>query len=554
MAHTEANNQKHQWIITDCGSTTSKTIIFSDQNPEHTWHSTTWAVHPTTVEKPFDDVTVGVKKTFTALGLADTTGSFLATSSAGGGLRLCILALTKQISGAALQLAALHAGAIICECITMDDELRIDERIIRIKNSKPDIILVAGGFSNSDNPAISALLLLLREANPHSRFGPDIKIPVIYAGSTLKQSDAQELSEKFTIAIVPSIIPNKNTKNLTLTEEKIHDCFLYSVMQHAPGYKKLLEMTAADILPTPLAVTKVLENFAAQHQQSMICIDMGGATTDVFSADRNGAVYRSVSSNIGMSYSAVYILKSAGVQELLKFLPPTFSADEVTTSIYNKMIRPTTHPQDDRELQIEHALARVGISLALRAHYESRKAESSSQDSAATGIGSIFVQNNQDVRVPIDTIIASGGVFSHCPKPELIPWILADGMNLVGITDIMLDRIFMLPHLGVLSTVNSAASLSLLKSDCLEKIGNLVVLKRFKGNSAIRSDEIKIIINQDASIELPFPLLAEYVHPVTVESIEIQSKVYLLQNDGTRAKNILFKSSFVSSKKVFIKR
>ena len=64
---------------------------------------------------------------------------------------------------------------------------------------------------------------------------------------------------------------------------KIHDLFLEHVMQQAPGYKKLIEMAGAPIMPTPAAVGVIMETIAKREGINLIGVDIGGATTDVFS-------------------------------------------------------------------------------------------------------------------------------------------------------------------------------------------------------------------------------------------------------------------------------
>ena len=54
-------------IITDCGSTTTKAILF--ENVNGTWKLKARGEAPTTVEKPISDVTIGVRNSFVELEL-----------------------------------------------------------------------------------------------------------------------------------------------------------------------------------------------------------------------------------------------------------------------------------------------------------------------------------------------------------------------------------------------------------------------------------------------------------------------------------------------------
>ena len=104
-------------LATDCGSTTTKAILI-EQQPDGQYRLTTRGEAPTTVEAPFDDVTVGVVNAVreieelsgrTILGADsrpmtpaqdDKTGVdlYLSTSSAGGGLQMSVAGVVKAMS------------------------------------------------------------------------------------------------------------------------------------------------------------------------------------------------------------------------------------------------------------------------------------------------------------------------------------------------------------------------------------------------------------------------------------------------------------------------
>ena len=67
---------------------------------------------------------------------------------------------------------------------------------------------------------------------------------------------------------------------------------------------------------------------------------------------------RTVSANLGMSYSICNVLLEAGVGNIVRWIP--FSIDEgaLRNRIRNKMIRPTTIPHTLDDLIIEQGIAR----------------------------------------------------------------------------------------------------------------------------------------------------------------------------------------------------
>lgn len=104
----------------------------------------------------------------------------------------------------------------------------------------------------------------------------------------------------------------------------------------------------------------------------MLCADIGGATTDVFSVFRNTEqefVYdRTVSANYGMSYSVANVLVEAGVLNIKRWLPFAIEDAELRDRLRNKMIRPTSIPQTLEDLWVEQAVCREALRLALQHH------------------------------------------------------------------------------------------------------------------------------------------------------------------------------------------
>ena len=83
--------------------------------------------------------------------------------------------------------------------------------------------------------------------------------------------------------MVDNIRPTLEVENLQPSRDKIHDLFMDHVMAQAPGYDKLKKWTHCPIMPTPGAVGEIIKRIAKKEQISVVGVDIGGATTDVFS-------------------------------------------------------------------------------------------------------------------------------------------------------------------------------------------------------------------------------------------------------------------------------
>ena len=255
---------------------------------------------------------------------------------------------------------------------------------------------------------------------------------------------------------------------------KIHDLFLEHVMAQAPGYKKLISWAGAPIIPTPAAVGMIIETLAKREGINVIGVDIGGATTDVFSVF-GGVFNRTVSANLGMSYSVSNVVAEAGLDNIRRWLPFAFEEQNLRNQIKNKMIRPTTIPQTIGDLQVEQAIAREALRLALDQHKELAVGLKGVQQERSVSDAFEQTASGQSLidMFTLDLIIGSGGILSHAPRRVQSMMMMVDAYEPLGITQLAVDSIFMMPHLGVLSTVNEQAATEVFVKDCLGSVRNL---------------------------------------------------------------------------------
>ena len=487
-------------LATDCGSTTTKAILI--ELVENEYRLTYRGEAPTTVEAPFEDVTRGVlnavmeieelskrkiineDKIISPSKNDNGVDIYISTSSAGGGLQMMVAGVVKTMSGESAERAALGAGSIVMDIIASNDGRLPHEKIKRIRELRPDMILLSGGIDGGTISHVVELAEILAAANPQPRLGQDYKLPVIYAGNKdAKDKIEDTLGEKVDLDLVDNIRPILEQENLEPSRDKIHDLFMEHVMQQAPGYKKLMSWTDAPIMPTPGAVGSLIEMIAEKENITVVGVDIGGATTDIFSVFQ-GKFNRTVSANLGMSYSICNVLAESGLDNVLRWVPFDIDRKELTNRIGNKMIRPTTVPQSLEELFIEQSIAREALRLSFKQHKEFavglkgiQKERTISDAFDQTTSGESLV-NMMD----LDLLVGSGGVLSHAPRREQSAKMLIDAFMPEGITQLAVDSIFMMPQLGVLAHVDKKefsedarkAALEVFHKDCLIRLGTCI--------------------------------------------------------------------------------
>ena len=493
-------------LVTDCGSTTTKALLF--QKTDEGWRQTHRGEAPTTVEQPVADVTVGALNAFTEVeevsgrsilvrdagrdGEAPFLESgddgargidlYLSTSSAGGGLQMTVAGVVRQMSAESAERAALSAGAIVMDAISADDGREDHERIQRLRQLRPDIVLLTGGVDGGSQEHVVEMAETVVAAAPRPRFGDTLRLPVIYAGNSDATDDVRRILEKTAqVAVVDNVRPTLEAENLAPAREAIHEFFLTHVMSHSPGYDKLLKWTPVPVMPTPAAVGDMVRGYAESTGRPLLCVDIGGATTDVFSVfdNRHGepVFNRTVSANLGMSYSVANVLIEAGAESIRRWLPYELEDTELRDRLRNKMIRPTSIPQTLEDLWLEQAVCREALRLALVHHRSLAVGLSGVQQQR--GIADIFSQtaSRSDLvdMMKLDLVIGSGGVLSHAPGRVSAALMILEGFELQGFTRIAVDSIFMMPHLGVLASVHPEAAREIFLHDCLVNVAHAAV-------------------------------------------------------------------------------
>ncbi len=502
-------------LAVDVGSTTTKALLIDNSSGEYRlrWR----AEAPTTVERPLENVMIGVHNALQRLeALAGRkllhagklvmppegdqgVDHFLATSSAGGGLQMVVGGIWQSMTAESAKRAALGAGAIVMDVFSADDDRNPVEKIQRIQELRPDMILLSGGVDGGNTTHVASLAEIVALAKPEPRLGHSYTLPVVFAGNKAARPIIDSFLEDVAmVRHVDNLRPTLEAEVLQPAREQIHELFMEHVMSQAPGYPELLEWCQDVILPTPGSVGRMVNTMGQTQNVNVLAADIGGATTDIFSSVfldyqrfvpakdlremsyfervQERVFHRSVSANLGMSYSVGNILTEAGIEKIVRWLPFSVDEDELRDWCANKMIRPTTLPQSLWSLMVEQAFAREALRLAFERHMELTVGLKGI--SIKRTVADLFEQKASGQALfqmrDIEAIVGSGGVLSHAPRRAQALSMLLDSFQPEGVTELFVDSIFMMPQLGILSTINEAAAIEVFMKDCLTFLGTCI--------------------------------------------------------------------------------
>jgi uncharacterized protein (TIGR01319 family) len=349
------------------------------------------AATPTTLAT---DVLDGID-TVRALTGAPRETPVVACSSAGGGLRLAVVGYEASVTALAGHRVGLSAGARIVHVFAG----RLDRASMAdLRASRPDLVLLVGGTDGGNAD------VLLHNA---TRLGSArFTAPVVLAGNADVADRARAALERTgrTVVVADNVLPRIGVIAPQSARTAIRAAFL----RHVIGGKHLSR--SADFVrlvrcATPDAVLRGVEVLAGAGVGDALTIDIGGATTDVYSAvtpmGEDAGVRREISpqlrfartveADLGMRWSAPGVVEAADREHL--------TLGSTTRAYAEAVLHDVAHlPGSPGEWESELALATVAAVVAARRH--GRAAGPHEAPRALRDVG---------------ILIGSGGVLRHAP-------------------------------------------------------------------------------------------------------------------------------------------
>jgi len=475
-------------LITDCGTGMTSAVLL--RREQGAFRLIARAEAATTVDPPHSDVTLGVRSVVEAIeeatgmrllkpdgdGIitpaAGATGVdlYLSASSTGGGLQMMVAGLVRIMTAESAERAALGAGAIVMDVISIDDGRLAHEKIQRLRGLKPDLVLLSGGIDGGNYRDVLELAEYIKAAKL------DSKLPIIYAGNVDAQDRVgQTLEGKARLFYVDNVRPVLEKEVLEPARREIHRRYMEHVVARAPGYDKLSAWSKTSILPSTAAIGYIVEAVARSEHQDILALNIGEATTDVFSSFA-GRFTRTVSGDLGVGSSLSNVVLEAEAKNILRWLPFELSETVLRNTLRNRSLHPYNRPEGDDELRIEHAVTREIIRLSIEQHKSSvvgLRGVRRQRD-----ISNVFDQKGSEESLydsmSLGLIIASGTPFRLADNPRQVVTMLLDAIQPLGVTQLAVDRHFMAPHFGMLSTVDEQSALQVFMEDGLLQLGTVV--------------------------------------------------------------------------------
>ncbi len=427
-------------LCVDVGSTFTKAVAVDVATGEVLGT----ASRPTTLST---DVMHGVDAVREVLSEHGDPQDVLVCSSAGGGLRLAVVGYERAVTAEAGHRVGLSAGARVVH-VASGPMTGADVRSLRA--SAPDLVLLVGGTDGGNKD------VLLH--NAHRIAAARLAAAVVVAGNA---DAAEEVSSILAATgrrhvVTTNVLPRIGVVAPERARAAIRDAFLRHViggkgLSRGPEFARLVRAA------TPDAVLHGVEVVAEAVGGDVLVVDVGGATTDVYSVitpqgedsalqrEVVGTLWhaRTVEADLGMRWNAEGIVEAASREGI------ALSGGAVRYAA--RVASDTAHlPTTAEDWAAEESLSAAAVLVAVRRH--GRPSHPSERPRPLLEVG---------------LVLGSGGVLRHAPDglaARVLTGLVADhagGWRVPRGARVAVDTAYLLFAVGLLIERHPVAARSL---------------------------------------------------------------------------------------------
>jgi uncharacterized protein (TIGR01319 family) len=400
-------------LAVDFGSTFTKGALVADDGTVLGTAST-----PTTGTRGRGDILDGYRALRAELRVPDDA-VVRACSSAGGGLRLAVVGYERTVTAQAGHRVGLSAGAKVVHVAA--GELTTAD-VAGIRASRPDLILLVGGTDGGNRNVLlhNAARLAKGAIGGHGAHA----VPVVVAGNVEARDEAAAVlaTAGRPTVLADNVLPEIGVIAPDSARAAIREAFLRHViggkgLSRDPAFAAMVEAATPDV------VLRGVEVLASVTGGDVLVVDIGGATTDVYSCltpegedaglrkDVVAPLWhaRTVEGDLGLRWNAEHVLEAAATEHLLDTVT---DADALTAYAARVHEQPGSLPVDDLERALDLELARLAALVAVRRH-----ARPALPTESARPLANVTV------------LVGSGGVLRHAQaagRERVLGAVLAD--------------------------------------------------------------------------------------------------------------------------------
>lgn len=409
-----------QIVSVDIGSTWTKAALFTPEGDGLTLVN--HVLTPTTTHHLAEGFFTSLNQVLNVadarplLNSGDVTLKY--SSSAKGGLAVAAMGLVPSITLESAKVTAHSAGAKIAQYYSY----KLNRHDIQtLEDSPPDILLFTGGTDGGEES--------YGLANARALAASKLDCAIIYAGNRDIQDDVQAILGHKDLIVVDNVLPDLDHPNPYAARKAICDVFLSRIVK-GKGLDVIVGETGEEPMPTPWTVyelVKAISDVDSAWKEFML-IDMGGATTDVYSASANMLspdtvlhgvpepfVKRTVEGDLGMRVSAMVVGESTQEMVNVVFAQQPQRKEAFYGYLRHLVTHPDYLPVTEEEKHFDTLLAGLCVGYASERHAGTKK-------QVCTCVGNVDLQTGRDLTT-VRKVVGSGGWLSRASQFDVHRWL-----------------------------------------------------------------------------------------------------------------------------------
>ena len=381
-------------------------------------------------------------------------GKLVVTVSSGASHTSATLGLLDDMSlGSVNRLAQSMLGPVTCS-IGINDHRSASDQLDALLSAAPEFILFSGGSEGGASRSVLQLARLvthLLQATPRER-----RPAVLYCGNSALGQQLKQSFDHFTrVRVSNNVHPGIDRQTLAAAQHDLGEMLVELESSRMGGLADLARKASIPAIPAHLGVSEVVRFLGRKYDPAKGSLGILLEDSDSFIAFTNHQASVSLKFPYGDGQGAASILKQSDIADITRWLDGSKSDEFVRDLLLQSSLFPGTIPASTTDLDIQ---------LAFQRHLLTRL------------VAELESQNGGIIR-RFEPILVSSDFLNHVPDARQVLMTILDGVQPLGITQVILDSHCLMGLIGASARLNPVLSAQLLESSVFTKLATVVNIR-----------------------------------------------------------------------------
>jgi len=381
-------------------------------------------------------------------------GKLVMTTSCGSNYRSATLGLLEGMSlGAVNHLARSILGPVTCS-IGINDHRTASDQLDELIRHSPEFIIFSGG---SEGGASRSVLQLARLVTQLLQVTPRENRPIVfYCGNSTLGQQLKESVDHFTrVRVSQNVHPGIDRETLAPAQRDLGEMLVEVEALRVGGLGNLARKCSVPAIPDHLGVAEVVRFLGRKFDPAKGALGISLEDSDSFVSYANHQSSISLKFPYGNGQGTETLLRQSDITDVTTWLDGSKSDEFIRDSLLQAALFSGSIPASAVDLEIK---------LAFQRHLITRM------------MADLETQN-QGIPRCFEPILVSSDFLNRVPDARQVLLTILDGVQPLGITQVILDSHCLLGLIGASARLNPVLSAQLLESSVFTKLATVVNIR-----------------------------------------------------------------------------